>query len=197
MTNCKSLNYGSNGMTVTGRTGNTLYTKLESLNLKNADYIVVLCGYNDWNTAQPISEISSVTSYGHFKNALYYNLKTIINNTKVVLKFTCVLCYHLGQSVQGISTILMYDCAKSRLMCLCDTCYKLNIPVINLFKSVNINLGNWNELLIDMTHPTSETYKMIAEATMGSGECWGYHYTGDNIIGISDFKSIAIVLVLM
>lgn len=46
-----------------------------------------------------------------------------------------------------------------------------------------------------MTHPTSETYKMIAEAmiyAMGSGECWDkIDYTGDNIIGISDFKSIA------
>ena len=194
MTNCKSLNYGSNGMTVTGKTGNTLYTKLESLNLNNADYIVVLCGYNDWNTAQPISEISGVTNYGNFKNSLYYNLKTIINNAKSSAKIYMCTMLPSGQSVQGIPNKFNVLC-ESYVNAVCDTCYKLNIPVINLFKSVNINLGNWNELLIDMTHPTSETYKMIAEAmiyAMGSGECWNkIDYTGDNIIGISDFKSKA------
>lgn len=115
MTNCKSLNYGSNGMTVTGRTGNTLYTKLESLNLNNADYIVVLCGYNDWNTAQPISEISSVASYGHFKMLYITTLKQLSITLKVVLKFICVLCYRLDKVCRVFLTNLTYY-VKATLM---------------------------------------------------------------------------------
>ena len=191
-TNCISYNYGRNGMTVTGKDGNTLYNRIQNINF-NKDFVIILASYNDWNTCAPIGEIIGSETYGFFKNALYYNLKSILNkcseNTRI---YVCTMLPS-GQSVSGVPNKNNVYC-ESYVDATKDVCYRLNIPVINLFKSVSININNYQELLYDMTHPKSHTYDMIADSmlySIGSGEVWNENdIRGYNILNFGDFTSV-------
>lgn len=191
-TNCIPYNYGRNGMTITGKDGNTLYNRIRDINF-DKDYVILLASYNDWNTCAPIGEIIGVESYGFFKNALYYNLLAIINKCPETTRIYVCTMLPSGQSVSGIPNENNVYC-ESYVKAMEEVCYKLHIPVINLFNSVPINKNNFQKLFYDMTHPKASTYKMIADSMLyaiGSGEVWNNNNErGYNLINFGDFVSV-------
>lgn len=192
-TNCVSYNYGRNGMTITGKDGNTLYNRIQDINF-NKDYVILLASYNDWNTCKPIGEVIDIESYGFFKNALYYNLLAILNRCPETTKIYVCTMLPSGQSVSGIPNESNVYC-ESYVKAMEDVCYKLHIPIINLFNSVSINKNNFQKLFYDMTHPKADTYKMIADSMLyaiGSGEVWNdNNERGYNLLNNGDFVSVS------
>lgn len=191
-TNCIPYNYGRNGMTITGKEGNTLYNRIQDINF-DKDYVILLASYNDWNTCAPIGEIIGVESYGFFKNALYYNLLAIINKCPETTRIYVCTMLPSGQSVSGIPNKNNVYC-ESYVKAMEDVCYKLHIPIINLFNSVSINKNNFQKLFYDMTHPKADTYQMIADSMLyaiGSGEVWNdNNERGYNLLNNGDFVSV-------
>ena len=133
------------------------------------DVVFILAGINDWyhnNTLGTIAdaENSNTTFYAAYKYLLK-NLKETYPNAQII-GLTMLNSMIKGITVPYLNNnnVSIRDFCKAVVEC----CDYYSVPSIDLNKIVNINGGNYTELLADYTHPNITGIGMMTKAIMNN-----------------------------
>lgn len=159
--NIKFDNLAVNGTVWRNRATGSLYQRTLVTNYKNYQYMLILCGTNDFHdTETPLGKDDS-KNVNDFYGAVRESLQNIYRSNKD-LRIALILPIYRGEG----------DAVKNGLgLRLCDYCEALvnvandfNIPYLNLNNRDGINKLNYaNYLSNDRLHPNSTGYALLGK----------------------------------
>ena len=133
------------------------------------DIVFILVGINDWYHNKTLGTIedaenSNTTFYAAYKYLLK-NLKETYPNAQIIgLTMLNSMIYSTTVPYLNTNNVSIRDFCKAVVEC----CDYYSVPCIDLNKIVNINDGNYTELLADYTHPNITGIGMMTKAIINN-----------------------------